>query len=339
MAYNPRLHLAALFGVAFMAMPGLSIGTAHAEVKQIHIVRQIGLGYLPLYVAQDRRLIEKHAVAAGLGEVAVSYQPLATSTMINSAVLAGDAEFAGVGVPPFLTIWDKTRGNLDARAVVALNEESIYLNTTNPAVTSVRDFTDRDRIALPAPKVSLQAIVLAMAAEQAFGEGHHDQLDHLVVPLGHPDGQIALLSSRTEITAHLTSSPFQYEELKDARVHRVFSSNDILGGPATFSVLYTTGRFRDANPRLVQAVAAAIAEAIKAIKADPAAAAEIYLRIDRPKMTVEQVRDLIVNPENSYSIAPHNILKYADFMAKIGLNRNRPGSWRDLFFAETFEGD
>ena len=80
-------------------------------------------------------------------------------------------------------------------------------------------------------------------------------------------------------------------------------------------------------------------DALAAIKADPALAAEIYARADKPKLSPEQVRELIVNPENSYSTSPHNILKYADFMSKIGLNRNRAASWRDLFFAETSEGN
>ena len=316
----------------------LTCGSAWAEAKEVRIVRQIGLGYLPLYIAQEKHLIEKHAALADLKDVTVTYLPLATSTAINNAVLANDAEFAGVGVPPFLVAWDKTRGNLDIRAVAALNGESVFLNSVNPAIQSVKDFTDRDRIALPAPKVSLQAIILAMAAEQAFGEGHHDALDHLVAPLGHADGLIALLSPRSEITSHLSASPFQYEELKNKRVHRVFSSRDVIGGPATFSVLYTTGRFRDANPKLVQAVAAAIAEAVDLIKAAPIQAAEIYIKADKPNLSVEHVRDLIVNPENSYSTTPHNIVKYADFMAKIGINRNRPASWRELFFAETREG-
>ncbi len=328
-----RLRGLALLAALCLASPG------RAEVKEIHIVRQIGLGYLPLYVTQELHLVEKYAAAAGLGEVKVTTLPLGTSTAINSAVLAGDAEFAGVGVPPFLTAWDKTRGNVDVRAVVALNEDSVFLNTVNPAIKTVRDFTDRDRIALPAPKVSLQAIVLAMAAEQEFGEGHAGQLDSLVVPLSHADGQIVLLSGHSEVTAHLTSSPFQTEELKDPRVHRVFSSNEILGGPATFSVLYTTGRFRDANPKLVKAVADAVTEAVALIKADPTRAAEIFIRADQPKMSVEQVQALITGPENNYSTSPHNILKYADFMAKTGLNRHRPASWRDLFFAETTEGN
>jgi len=323
---------------ALLALLGVA-PSARAEVKEIHIVRQIGLGYLPLYVAEDRHLIERHAAAAGLGEIKVSFLPLGTSTAINSAVLAGDADFAGVGVPPFLIAWDKTRGNLDVRAVVALNEESVYLNTTNPAIKTVADFTDHDRIALPAPKVSLQAIVLAMAAEQAFGPGNHDRLDHLVVPLSHADGLTVLLAGRSDVTAHLTSSPFQYQELADPRVHRVFASNDVTGGPATFAVLYTTGRFRAANPKLVKAVAGAMAEAIGLIKTDPAQAAAIYARIDPQSMSLDQVRGLIANPDNSYATAPHNIMRYADFMARTGLNRHRPADWRELFFAEGADGD
>jgi len=328
-------RLLALVAAAMLAFSP----AARAEVKQIRIVRQIGLGYLPLYVTQDLHLIEKYVQAAGLGEVSVSYLPLGTSTAINSAVLSGDADFAGVGVPPFLIAWDKTRGNLDVRAVVALNEESIFLNSINPAVKTLQDFTDRDRIALPAPKVSLQAIVLAMAAEQAFGPGNHDRLDHLVVPLSHADGLTVLLSGKSEVTAHLTSSPFQYQELADPRVHRVFASNDITGGPATFSVLYTTGRFRDANSALVKAVADAVAEAIRLIRDDPARAAEIYARIDPQSMSLDQVRALIANPDNSYATAPHNIMKYADFMARTGLNHHHPAGWRDLFFAEGGIGD
>jgi len=330
--------LPVLIGLATLALVPTA-SPARAEVGEVRIVRQVGLGYLPLYVAQEKHLVEKHAALAGLDGIKVTYLPLGTSTAINSAVLSGDAEFAGVGVPPFLTAWDKTRGNMDVRAVVALNEDAVFLNTTNPNVKTIADFTDRDRIALPAPKVSLQAIVLAMAAEKAFGEGQHDRLDHLLVPLSHPDGLITLLATKSEVTAHLTSSPFQYEELKDPRVHRVFSSTDVTDGPATFSVLYTTARFRDANPKLVKAAAAAVGEAIALIKADPRAAAEIYIGFDKPKMTVDQVRDLIANPENNYSTQPHNIVKYASFMAKTGLNRNRPTSWRDLFFAEGSGGD
>jgi NitT/TauT family transport system substrate-binding protein len=64
------------------------------------------------------------------------------------------------------------------RAGIALNSMPLYLNTINPNVKSIRDFSDKDRIALPAVKISIQAITLQMAAEKTFGPGQHGKLDH-----------------------------------------------------------------------------------------------------------------------------------------------------------------
>jgi NitT/TauT family transport system substrate-binding protein len=49
----------------------------------------------------------------------------------------------------------------------------MYLLTNNPNVKNIREFTDRDRIAVPAVKVSIQALVLQMAAAQTFGDAEY----------------------------------------------------------------------------------------------------------------------------------------------------------------------
>src|SRR5262249_59348360 len=98
------------------------------------------------------------------------------------------------GVGPFVTLWARTRGNLDVKAVAAINSMPLYLNTRNPSVKTIKDFTDRDKIALPAVKISIQAITLQMAAEKTFGDGQQSRLDPLTVTLSHPDAQTALLS-------------------------------------------------------------------------------------------------------------------------------------------------
>src|SRR6185312_3884163 len=110
--------------------------------------------------------------------------------------------------------------------VGAINSMPLYLNTRNPAVKTLKDFTDKDRIALPAVKVSIQAVTLQMAAEQAFGPGQQNKLDQLTVSMKHPDALAALLSGRSEVTAHFGSAPFQYQELEDKRAHRVLNSYD-----------------------------------------------------------------------------------------------------------------
>ena len=85
---------------------------------------------------------------------------------------------------------------------MAMNRQPAYLMTRNPNIKSIRDFTDNDRIALPAPKVSVQAIMLQMIAEKTFGK--FDVLDKLTVGMSHPDGTAAMLSGKLEVQSHFT---------------------------------------------------------------------------------------------------------------------------------------
>src|SRR3990172_8951913 len=172
---------------------------------------------------------------------------------MNDALLSGNLDFASGGVGPLLTIWDKTKGNLNVKGVAAINAMPLYLNTNNPKVKSLKDFTDKDRIALPAVRVSIQARTLQMAAEQAFGKGKHDALDKWTVSMKHPDGVAIMLAGSSEITAHFTAAPFMYQELNDPKVRKVISSYDVLGGPSTFNLIWATSEFRKNNPKTYKA--------------------------------------------------------------------------------------
>ena len=186
-------------GLAFALC--LIAGSAMAEVQTIRFARQLGLGYLQLYVAQDLKLVEKYAKEAGLGDLNATYSPLGSPSAVNDALLSGSAEFAAAGIPPFLILWDKTRKSADVRALAALNSQPAYLNTNKPDVKSLKDFTQNDRIAVPTVKLSYQAIILQMAAEKEFGEGNYAKLDNLTVSLSHPEATISLLSGKTEVSA------------------------------------------------------------------------------------------------------------------------------------------
>lgn len=319
----------ALFCV-FLGMTLLA-GAARAEVGEVRFARMQGLAYLQVYLIDDLKLVEKHAQQQGLS-LTSRVIPLNQPTAVSDALLSGGADLGTAGITPFITLWDKTRNSIQVKAVAALNSQPAYLNTINPNVKSIKDFTEKDRIALPAVKVAFQATILQMAAEQAFGR--YDKLDTLTVGLAHPDGAAALLSGKSEITAHFTSAPYQYQELADARVHRVLSSYEVTGGPATFSGLFTTRKFHDANPKTIQAVLAAIEEANTIIRNDPHRAAEIFVRLDNSKQTVAEVEALLKDPEIQYTVAPQNITKYTDFMARVGTIGKAPASWKDLFFAE-----
>ena len=307
---------------------------AGAEVNQVRFARQLGLGYLQFYVMEDRKLVEKQARELGLGNVTTQWLPLGTPTALNDALLTGNVDFIGVGLPPFLTLWDKTRGNMNVMGVAALNRQPAFLNTRMANIRTLRDFTDNDRIAVPAPKVSVQAIMLQMLAEKTFGPGKFDALDRLTVGMSHPDGTAALLSGKLEISAHFTSAPFQYQQLDNPAIHKVVTSYDATDGPNTFSVAATTGRFRETNPQIYKAVFAALAEANDFIAKNPRETAQIFLRIENARLSADFIEKLITDPDFSFAPAPENVMKIYRFMRRVGALKNEPATWQDLFLPD-----
>jgi NitT/TauT family transport system substrate-binding protein len=312
-----------------------SSGGSAVGSRILRITTQYGLSYLPLTLMQDRHLIEQEAQAAGLGKVEVEWTTLSSGAAASDALLSGSADLVAVGVAAHITLWDKT--NSDVRALCAISNAPMYLNSLNPAVKSVKDFTASDRIALPASKVSAQAVVLQMAAAQAFGDAEYAKLDKLTVSMKHPDGMAAMLGGRSEITAHLTSEPFQEQELKDPRVHRVFSSYEVMGGPHTHIDLCAMREFHDKNPKLCAAVLSAIEKADQQIKQDPKAAAEVYLRISKTNESLDDILQQMKTSGLEFSIAPAKLGQFADFMHRVGTIKAKPASWKDLFYPEVHE--
>jgi len=306
---------------------------AQAEPKEIRVAQQFGVNYLPLLVMKKYQLIEKQAEKAGLGAVKVSWTQFGSGSAMNDALLASNLDFASGGVGPLLKIWDKAKGQFDVKGAASLGSMPMYLSTVNPAVKSVKDFTAKDKIALPAVKVSIQAIVLQMASARAFGDAQFDKLDGLTVSMKHPDAMAALLSRTTEVTAHFANSPFQEQELQTAGVHRVLSSYDLLG-PSTLNSLYTTAKFHDSSPRAYAAVLAALKQAMEIINRDKKNAAEVYVAEERSKLTPEFVQKILADPNFVVTSTPQGIMKYAEFMHRVKAMRNMPASWKDVYFAE-----
>ncbi len=328
---NNRIPLALCMTLfLFLAIAGANPTRADTEVSEIRIAKQYGLSYLPMIVMEENKLVEKHARKAGLGNVKVTWLTLVGGSATNEALISRTVDFASCGVTPLIVLWGKSNGEF--KGVAAINSTPLYLNTTNPAVKTIKDFTDKDRIALPAVKVSIQAIVLQMAAADAFGQAGYAKLDPLTLTLSHPDAMTALLSGRSEITSHLTSPPFMFKELEDRRIHKVLDSYDVLGGPHTFLVLVSSKTFRKKNPRAFGAVLDALEEAIDSIKQNKRLSAELYLKSARSKETIEEILSELNSPSIIYTTTPLNVAKFANFMYKTGSIKVKPGSWKDLFF-------
>ena len=306
-----------------------------AEVTEIRAAQQYGMSYLPLMIMEDSHLIEKHAKLMGLGEFKASWAKLGGPGAMNDALLSGDLDFGTGGVPALLTLWDKTKGTPgEVRGVGALNNMPVELITTNPTVKTLRDFTDKDKIAVTTIKVSTQALLLEMACAKEFGDDKYAQLDALTVSMAHPDAMIALLAGSGAITAHFSAPPFQYQEVAKPGARSILNSYDILGGPSTFNVIWATSRFRVANPKAYAAFVAALEEAIATINSDKRAAATVYKRMTKTTETIEDLQKILDDPRVEMTLTPNRTMGTAAFMQRIGRIKEKPSAWTDIFFAD-----
>lgn len=328
-----NLGLAGLAAMPAVARPRRARA---AEAAQVRIARQYGLPYLPIMVMEQQGLIEKHGAAQGLPGLRAQWTTLGGTSALTDGLLSGQLDFIVPGVPALATLWDKTAGTAqEVRALSAVQSMPFVLVTRNPAVQTIADFGDGDRIALPAVKISAQAVALEMAAAKLWGFPSYDRLDALTVTLPHPEAVTALLAGNSPITSHYTVSPFQYYELANPALHAVLKSYDTLGGKHTNGVLVGTRRFHDANPKICAAVFAAQQEANAFIAAHPHDAAETYIDMaGETRSSPDEIAGMIADPDVDYTTTPQQLMSFVDFMRKVGRIKRTPSSWKDLFMPE-----
>ena len=320
--------------VAGVALLGL-LSPASAETSEIRLARQFSMGYLQLNVMEHDKLIEKHAKALGLPDVKVSWFTFNGPTAVNEALISGNIDIGSGGVPGLLSLWARSKGTpLEVRGISALSSQPFLLNSRDPAIKSITDFKDTDRIAVPAVRSSVQAITLQMAAAKAYGAKEFNKLDPLTVSMTPPDATIALLKGGAQISAAFSVPPFQYQQLEDPGVHTVLNSFDVMGGSHTFTAVWAPAKFRDGNPVLYKAFVAALKEATDIVNKDKRAAAALWIANSKSKLPLDMVAKIVTSPQVKWTLVPENTMKYADFMSGVGTLKLKPAIWKDYFFPE-----
>jgi len=327
-------------GLALLAALAATTTSAAAQVPEIRLARQFSMGYLQFNVMEHQQLIEKHARALGIPEVKVSWHTFNGPNAMNDALLSDTIDIAAGGTPGLLVLWARTKGTpQEVRGISALSSQPFLMNTRNAAIKTVADFKDSDRIALPAVKVSVQAITLQMAAAKAFGVGNYGKLDPLTVSMSPPDATIALMSGGGEINTVFSVPPFQHQQLEKPGITTVLNSYDVLDGPHTCTVAWTSARFRDRNPALYKALFAALQEATDLVNKDRRAAGALWISDSKSKLALDFVDRVVSGQQVRWTMAPENTMKFARFMASTGTLRAAPASWRDYFFPEIHGAD
>ena len=319
----------------FALIAGFAAAFATAAFAQeIKVTRQYGLPYLPLMVMEHDQLLEKQLKGKGAGDVKVTWATMSTTTATVDGLLSGSVDFASSGITGLLAMWDKSHGTRnEIRAISGISSFPYPLVTRNPAVKTLKDFTDKDRIAVPAVKISVQAIVLQMAAAQAFGPDKRTALDALTVSMGHPTAAIAVISGKSEVDSHFSYPPYSQEELGTPGVHAVLWANDVTNGPATTIEVVTPARVVNDHPQWVDAWLAAQREASDFINQHPREAAQMYLDMTKEqKLGADDLVKILADPQVRIGIAPHNTMVFAKYMHDVGSLSRMPASWKDYFW-------
>src|SRR6202035_1771898 len=167
---------------AALAAPMLMRSAFADEVSSLVMVSQHGLPYLPMMVMETLQLVEKHAGKLGIATLKPDYKSLGGTQSLIDALLSRQMDFGVTGVPSLATLWDKTNGTPnEVRALSAVQSMPFMLVTNRPSIKTIKDFTDQDRIAVPAIKVSSQSICLQMAAAREWGDDQYARLDAYTV--------------------------------------------------------------------------------------------------------------------------------------------------------------
>jgi NitT/TauT family transport system substrate-binding protein len=331
-----RCRFAAISGAVLLGFA--SVRPAAADVATLRIVVPTDLAALSLIVAAHDHLVEKQAAARGLAGVAVQWLTPNGGNPIDQ-LMNGQADVvATTDLVGFLLAWDERSGTpQEIRGLAALARMPYQLLSRNPAIATIRDFTAKDHIAVPALGVSLPAVMLEMAAANEWGAEHYDKLDAFVVARGSEEANAALHSGKGDINTDFARTPYADDERGDPSIHRIMDSFDI-AGPHNVGVVVTTSQFRDSNPALCAALVGAITEAGVFIKERRGAAAEIYDATEKNEdIPVEDLTDMLGDPDASFVPAPAGTQLLVGFMHQIGRVKHSPDSWQQLFFPEIYK--
>jgi NitT/TauT family transport system substrate-binding protein len=309
---------AVLAAAALTAFTAVALGGKQdaGPPSKLTIAYQPGLGYAPLILMKQLKVIEKRYPGT-----TVDWKVLASGTPITNGVISGDIDIGAVGTGPMLVGW--ARG-VNWRVLAPLNLGDLWLMAKDPNIKTIADLKGK-RIATPT-NTSIQAVALRKMAQVKLGDAH--ALDNGLLALDHPDGMQALLSG--QIDAHFTSPPFQFQE-KVRGAHVVSRSYQYFGAH-TFLVTVAQQKFYDEHTDFAKWFYNQIVAMHTQIKKNPDRVAHILQTDAGGNPTWRQFKQWLVNPALTWTTRPLGLMRTASFMFKTQQLTKMPSSWLDLIF-------
>jgi NitT/TauT family transport system substrate-binding protein len=105
-----------------------------------------------------------------------------------------------------------------------------------------------------------------------------------------------------------------------------------MGGPLTQGQFFTTTKFADANPKIIEAVRAASKEAHDFIRSNTSEAVQIYKEITGDKTEIADLLAWLKEPGMmEWNLEPQGTMKFAEHLFKIGTIKTMPKGFADYY--------
>ena len=244
--------------------------------EQVKIGIGFGLAFLPVYICEDLKLVEKYAKAQHL-DVKASYPALPRRRP--------DAGRARLRRHRHGAVWHRAvarrvgAGQRTAPqqivAVSGITTMPLTLLSNRPNVTTIADLGPADRIAMPTLTAPQMYLVGDAGGRRLFGK--YDRFDGQVVALSPADALERADRRDGLVTAYFASPPFTQIALRDGKIHRhpQFGRRDRRQG--VVPLMGATRAYVEAHPQMPEVIDKAMDEAARIIRDDPRRAAQIYL--------------------------------------------------------------
>ncbi len=313
------------FGLAALVALCVAAQPSRAQ-QQVKIGIGFGLAFLPVYICEDLKLVEKYAKAQRL-DVKASYPRFLGSGPIRDAVGSGAIDMAPFGTAPFLAAWEQQKDSpQQVIAVSGITTMPLTLLSNRPNVSAMSGLGPTDRIAMPS-LTAPQMILLEMEAAKLFNKP--DRFDGQVIALSPADALSALIDGTGVVTAYFASPPYTQLALRDGKIHALLGSADVVDGKASFLLLGATRAYVAAHPQMPDVIEKAIDEAARIIHDDPQRAAQIFLTHEPSKALSGSVIEAVLRQiKDEFGTGIYGVRSFADFMVQQGELKEAPRSWR-----------
>jgi NitT/TauT family transport system substrate-binding protein len=291
------------------------------EAKTINIAYQVSIGYAPLIVMKEKKLLEN----AYKGELTVNWSEMKSGAAVNEAITSGVLDVGCVGVAVAAT---GVMAGVPYHIATGIAAQPYAILTNKPEIQSLQDIKDTDQIAILNFN-SHPHVLLGKACQAVFGDAH--ALDKNCVTLSNADGYTSMLSGAVQ--CHLVISPFCFMELRsqDPSIHEIPVSEDVWPAANTALVAVVRNELHDKEPKLYEAFLAAMDEAMKFIEEHPEETAQILSA--GYDASPEEILEWMNDPRSSYTTELHGVMDYLKFMQEGGFAEKCPSQLSEIAFS------